>query len=155
MDEHDAHIPLERQLCFALYSASRTIQQAYKPILTDMGITFPQYLVLVTLWDQDDRTVSQIGHKLQLDSNTLTPLLKRMEAMGLVVRTRDAADERQVRLRLTGAGRDLRARAGEFVDCVVSKTGLSVAELESLQARITLLRDRLRGCGDPDPEIAS
>nr|WP_235829704.1 MarR family transcriptional regulator [Frigidibacter oleivorans] len=119
-----------------------------------MGITFPQYLVLVTLWDEDDRTVSQIGQKLQLDSNTLTPLLKRMEAMGLVVRTRDAADERQVRLRLTGAGRDFQARAGEFVDCVVSKTGLSVEELTSLQARITLLRDRLRGRCDPEPDAA-
>src|SRR3954470_8192722 len=102
---------LDNQLCFALYSASLAMTKLYKPLLAELGLTYPQYLVMLALWEQDGVAVSQLGERLSLDSGTLTPLLKRLEPAGLVSRIRSVEDERRVHLTLTAAGRKLRARA--------------------------------------------
>lgn len=132
-------------LCFALYSATHAMQQAYKPLLEELGVTYPQYLVLSVLWAADDQTVGAIGRQVQLDSNTLTPLLKRLEGQGLLSRQRDSADERQVRIRLTDAGRALAPRAERLPECILQLTGLTVEAVQDLRDRITDLRDHLRG----------
>jgi DNA-binding MarR family transcriptional regulator len=134
---------LDDFLCFALYSASHAFNRLYKPLLDELGLTYPQYLVMVTLWERDDRTVGEIGEQLFLESNTLTPLLKRMEAAGLVSRSRDPADERQVRLRLTGDGRTLLDKARRVPPCVLEATGLTADEARSLTGQIGALRTRL------------
>lgn len=130
-------------LCFAVYSASHAFNRLYKPLLDKLGLTYPQYLVMVTLWERDDRTVGDIGEQLLLESNTLTPLLKRMEAAGLVSRSRDPADERQVRLRLTKDGRALLEKAQPVPGCVLEATGLSSADARRLTEEITALRASL------------
>src|SRR5258706_16439520 len=107
----DDALRLGEFLCFAVYSASHAFNRVYKPLLDELGLTYPQYLVMVLLWEQDDQTVGSLGEKLFLESSTLTPLLKRLEALGYVKRTRDPVDERQVRVRLTERGRALRERA--------------------------------------------
>ncbi|MCZ8042136.1 MAG: MarR family transcriptional regulator [Beijerinckiaceae bacterium] len=134
---------LSEFLCFALYSASHAFNRLYKPLLDELGLTYPQYLVMVTLWERDDRTVGEIGEQLFLESNTLTPLLKRMEAAGLVSRSRDPADERQVRLRLTDEGRALLDKARRVPPCVLEATGLTVDEARSLTDQIGALRTTL------------
>ncbi|MBU8539230.1 MarR family winged helix-turn-helix transcriptional regulator [Falsiroseomonas tokyonensis] len=106
-------LKLEDNLCFALYAANHAFTAAYKPLLDPLGLTYPQYLVLLVLWEAEDQTVKALGQRLHLDSGTLTPLLKRMETAGLVRRRRDAEDERQVRIALTEAGRALQARTVE------------------------------------------
>ena len=130
-------------LCFAVYSANHAFNRLYKPLLDELGLTYPQYLVMVTLWERDDRTVGEIGEQLFLESNTLTPLLKRMEAAGLVSRSRDPADERQVRLRLTGEGRALLEKARRVPPCVLEATGLTAEDARSLTDQIGTLRARL------------
>ncbi|MBO5595735.1 MAG: MarR family transcriptional regulator [Bacteroidales bacterium] len=105
-------LKLDNQLCFRLYTASRLITQAYHPLLSGIGLTYPQYLVMMVLWEQDAQPVNDIAKKLYLETNTVTPLLKRMEAEGLISRTRGEADARQVIVRLTPKGRDLESRAG-------------------------------------------
>lgn len=137
-------LPLSRMLCFALYSASHAVQAGYKPLLDAMGLTYPQFLVLTLLWEEDDQPMSRLAAALQLDSNTLTPMLKRMEGAGLLTRRRDAEDERQVRLKLTPAGATLRDRAGDIPACLQAQSGRSLPELERLTVEITALRDRLR-----------
>lgn len=137
-------IPVPQMLCFALYSATHAMQAAYQPLLDDLGLTYPQYLVLSALWERDDQTVSQIARTLQLESNTLTPLLKRMQTTGHLTRTRDPDDERQVRIRLTDQGRALQDRAAHIPGCILEKSGLTLPGLTALQARITDLRDHLR-----------
>jgi len=107
----DQALMLENQLCFAMYSASLAMTKVYKKLLKQLDITYPQYLVMLVLWEKDEVMVSELGNKLFLDSGTLTPLLKRMEAMGLLQRCRDAADERRVLVRLSEEGRALRQRA--------------------------------------------
>jgi DNA-binding MarR family transcriptional regulator len=134
-------------ICFALYSAAHAMQQAYKPHLDGMGITYPQYLVLTVLWAGDDQTVGAIGRQVQLDSNTLTPLLKRLQVQGIVERLRDAQDERQVRIRLTEKGRALADQAARIPDCILDRSGLTMAEAAALRDRVTALRDHLRGAG--------
>lgn len=134
-------------ICFALYSAAHAMQQAYKPLLDDLGLTYPQYLVLMALWAQDGQTVGEIGRQVQLELNTLTPLLKRLESQGLVNRRRDDRDERQVRIVLTEAGRALQQRAEPITACIVEKTGMSLPDLLALRDQITALRDRLRAGG--------
>ena len=136
---------LDNQLCFALYSASLAMTKLYKPILKELGLTYPQYLVLVALWSEDGQTVGQFGQALQLESNTLTPLLKRMEAQGLVTRARDSRDERQVRVSLTDAGREMQARAAAIPGCILEKSGMSLAALTALRDQVNSLRDQLRG----------
>ena len=137
-------LPPPQMLCFALYSAAHAMQAAYKPLLDPLGLTYPQYLALSALWAEDGQTVGQIGAALMLDSNTLTPLLKRLEQAGWVTRRRDAADERQVRLTLTDAGRALRDRAAEVPGCFLDRTGLALTDAAALRDAVAALRDRLR-----------
>ncbi len=134
---------LERFLCFAIYSAGHAFNRVYKPLLDRLGLTYPQYLVMTALWEQDGQTVGQIGATLRLESSTLTPLLKRLEASGLLRRTRDAADERQVRISLTDQGRALQTSAQDVPDCVLAATGLDLEAMAKLQADIIALRDTL------------
>ena len=135
---------LDNQVCFALYAASRSVTQAYQPLLEPLGITYPQYLVLLVLWEEDCAAVKRLGERLQLDSGTLTPLLKRMEAQGLVRRLRDAEDERVVRIHLTPAGRALERRAGAIPKELACKAGLSLAEIAELRAALGRVTERLR-----------
>ena len=141
-------LPVPQMICFALYSATHAMQHAYQPLLDGLGLTYPQYLVMSALWVEDGQTVGQIARALQLDSNTLTPLLKRIEGRGLVARTRDRADERQVRVTLTDAGRALQQDADPIPACILAKTGMTLPDLTDLQTRITALRDHLRTIPD-------
>ena len=138
---------LPEMICFALYSANHAMQRVYQPLLAKMGLTYPQFLVLMLLWEDDGRTVGDLGRALQLDSNTVTPLLKRMEAQGLVTRARVAEDERQVRVALTDKGRALEGEAAGLAGCIFDACGLAVAELTALQGQVSGLRDRLRSAG--------
>ena len=142
---------LEDQLCFALYAASRAMTAVYAPMLDELGLTYPQYLVLLVLWDHDGERVSGIGDRLQLDSATLTPLLKRLEGHGLVERRRSTADERVVEVFLTAAGKRLKRRAADVPRCVFEQSGLSLAELAKLRTTLQALTGRLRA-GPPEPE---
>ncbi|ALK08694.1 MarR family winged helix-turn-helix transcriptional regulator [Blastochloris viridis] len=130
-------------VCFSIYSAALAFNRVYKPLLADMGLTYPQYLVMVVLWEEDGRTVGGIGEVLSLDSSTLTPLLKRLEGMGHLSRARDDADERVVRVRLTPGGRALRAKARVVPGCILEATGMSLEELRRLQGEIDALRRNL------------
>jgi DNA-binding MarR family transcriptional regulator len=130
-------------LCFAVYSASHAFNRVYKPLLDELGLTYPQYLVMVLLWEQDDQTVGSLGERLFLESSTLTPLLKRLEALGHVRRTRDPVDERQVRVRLTDKGRAMREKARDIPDCILEASGLEIDELRRLQSEIIALRTAL------------
>lgn len=145
MDEPPATLTPPDMICFALYSAAHAMQQAYKPLLDALGITYPQYLVLSVLWAQDDQTVGAIGRQVQLDSNTLTPLLKRLQAQRIVTRARDAEDERQVRIRLTDKGYAMRYAARGIPGCILDRSGLTQDDAIALRDRVTALRDHLRG----------
>ena len=136
-------LALDHQLCFAVYSASLAMTKLYKPLLEPLGLTYPQYLVMLVLWEQDGLTVSQLGERLSLDSGTLTPLLKRLQTAGLLQRLRDAADERRVLLQLTPAGRRLKGRAGRVPQTVACATGCKLNELASLTAQLKRLRTQL------------
>jgi MarR family transcriptional regulator, organic hydroperoxide resistance regulator len=138
-----AWLALDHQLCFALYSASLAMTKLYKPLLEPLDLTYPQYLVMLVLWEGDGVTVSALGERLALDSGTLTPLLKRLEAAGLVQRLRDAADERRVLLQLTAAGRALKARATAVPPAIASASGCSLSELSELTSRLQALRQQL------------
>jgi DNA-binding MarR family transcriptional regulator len=138
------HVPrLDEQLCFAVYSASLAMSKVYRTLLPKLGLTYPQYLVMMVLWEQDELTVSDIGERLFLDSATLTPLLKRMEAAGLIQRTRSAKDERQVIISLTRKGSALRNKATEVMPAVSCATQCSVRELTALKEQLLSLRDNL------------
>ncbi|MET1021967.1 MAG: MarR family transcriptional regulator [Arthrobacter sp.] len=130
---------LDRQLCFAMYSASRAATAAYRPILDELGLTYPQYLVLLVLWEEQPRGVRELGEELGLDSGTLSPLLKRLESLGLVERRRSAADERRVEIHLTHAGRALSARATGVPQRLADAAGLSPAELDQLRDTLSRL----------------
>lgn len=134
---------LDDLLCFAIYSASHAFTKVYKPLLAELGLTYPQYIVMIALWSEDDQTVGELGQRLHLASNTLTPLLKRLEKLGYVTRRRDEADERQVRVGLTDAGQELRARARTVPDCIADATALSSEEIERVTKRIATLRQNL------------
>ena len=144
-------LKLDHQLCFALYSASLAMTKLYKPLLEPLKLTYPQYLVMLVLWEGDGITVSQLGERLALDSGTLTPLLKRLEAALLVQRLRDAADERRVLLQLTAAGRALKARAGAVPAAIAQASGCSLSELSELKSQLRALRQRL---SDSTPRAA-
>jgi MarR family transcriptional regulator, organic hydroperoxide resistance regulator len=133
-------LQIDEQLCFALYSASRAVTRAYAPLLEPLGLTYPQYLVLLVLWERDGVAVNRIGRRLALDSGTLTPLLKRLEQRGLVQRRRATGDERVVRIQLTPAGRALRGRARKVPGELACRAGY---DIESERARRELAR--LRG----------
>jgi DNA-binding MarR family transcriptional regulator len=139
----DDALRLGEFLCFAVYSASHAFNRVYKPLLDELGLTYPQYLVMVLLWEQDDQTVGSLGEKLFLESSTLTPLLKRLEALGHVKRTRDPVDERQVRVRLTDKGRAMREKARGIPDCILEASGLEIDELRRLQSELVALRTAL------------
>ncbi|RDV10911.1 MarR family transcriptional regulator [Arthrobacter sp. RT-1] len=124
---------LDRQVCFALYSASRAATAVYRPVLDDMGLTYPQYLVMLVLWESEPRGVKELGEELGLDSGTLSPLLKRLEALGLVERRRSGEDERRVAVHLTSAGRSLSAKAAAIPQRLAKSAGLSPRELEQLR----------------------
>ena len=136
---------LDQQLCFALYSTSLAMTRVYKPLLSALGITYPQYLALLVLWENDGLSVCELGKRLFLDSGTLTPLLKRLESLALVSRLRAVDDERRVRITLTPAGRALRAKAAQIPGCILSATQCSVAELALLTQQVQALRQRLIG----------
>jgi len=148
-------LALDQQVCFALYTASRAVTARYRPLLDELGITYPQYLVLLVLWERDARTVKELGAALRLDSSTLSPLLKRLEAAGLVARARRSDDERSVTVRLTEAGGALRERAGAVPARLVCDGGLDIGELDALRetlVRLTAaLTDPQGGTADGSP----
>lgn len=141
-------LALANMICFAVYSAGHAFNRAYKPLLDALGLTYPQYLVMIVLWEEDGQTVGQIGERLVLDSSTLTPLLKRLESTGYVRRERDPADERQVRIRLTESGQELHRKAMKIPAAMVSACGRDGADLARLNAEIRALRDALTASAD-------
>jgi DNA-binding MarR family transcriptional regulator len=143
MNPSTSWLNLDRQLCFALYSSSLAMTKAYKPLLAELGITYPQYLVMLALWQRSPQGVGELGERLSLDSGTLTPLAKRLEAMGLVARNRSAHDERNVEISLTAAGKRLRERAEPLPLCIMQLTGCQLPQLESLTRELKALRDQL------------
>ena len=128
-------------LCFAVYSANLAYGRAYKPILDELGITYTQWITIVALWEQDEQTVSGLGDKLFLESNTLTPILKKLEALGYLERRRDSRDERQVIVKLTDAGRALREKGAQRT--LVEATGLRADEFAAARRTMQAVRDRL------------
>ncbi|MCX4144611.1 MarR family transcriptional regulator [Paraburkholderia madseniana] len=132
---------LSDYLCFAIYSANLAFGKAYKPILEELGLTYTQYITIIALWETDNQTVSGLGEKLFLESNTLTPILKKLEVMGYLERQRDPEDERQVRICLTKSGRRLREKALKMD--LVEATGLAPDEFEKMQKAIVALRNNL------------
>ena len=139
----DAWLALDKQLCFALYSASLAMTKVYKPLLAPLGLTYPQYLVMLALWENDAQTVSALGDKLALDSGTLTPLLKRLETQGQLSRERDAEDERRVIVRLTPAGRQLKVQARRIPQEIGRASGCELSEIVGLTRQLTSVRDAL------------
>jgi DNA-binding MarR family transcriptional regulator len=136
-------LDLDQQLCFSVYAAAHAFNRFYKPLLVPLGLTYPQYLVLLVLWKGDGVPLGSIGERLGLDSGTLTPLLKRMEAAGLLVRQRAAGDERQVLVTLTDKGRALEARAASFPTAIGKAAGCSAIELDDLRQRLFALGRQL------------
>ena len=145
MSQTNDALPLEEHLCFAVYAAGLAFNTAYKPLLEPLGLTYPQYLVLIVLWERDGRTLKEIGARLHLDSGTLTPLLKRLEAGGFLRRQRDAADERQLRVELTEKGRAVESRAAEIRARMACRLGRSSEALRTLQQELAGLTPSLRG----------
>lgn len=135
--------PLDDQLCYAIYSAGMAIQRVYKPLLDELGLTYPQYLVLNVLWREDGQTVGAIADKLALESSTLTPLLKRLETAGFLQRTRNPENERQVVIALTDQGRALQSRAGCLNDALLAISGQPLENLGSLNREVRQLRDTI------------
>jgi DNA-binding MarR family transcriptional regulator len=149
-------LALERQVCFALSIAARSVLSVYRPLLEPMGLTHPQYLVMLALWGQSPLAVKELIEMLQLDGPTLSPLLKRLEAAGLVTRTRDPQDERQLRIDLTEQGRALRADALRVPPSVVAKLGMSLSDLEAIRDGLTNLNEAARRAGvNPLPAPAA
>lgn len=141
--QDSAMLKLDKQLCFALYSTSLAMTRLYKPLLDAMGITYPQYLALLVLWEHDGLTVSALGEQLFLDSGTLTPLLKRMETAGLITRLRAAQDERRVHITLTAAGQQLKAQAASIPACILGAAQCPISEVMALTQQLQALRQRL------------
>ena len=136
-------VPLDDQVCYAIYSAGMAIQRLYKPLLDLLGLTYSQYLVLNVLWRDDEQTVGKIGEKLALESSTLTPLLKRLEVAGLLSRTRNPDNERQVVIALTEQGRALQSKAGCLGDALLESSGETPADLGALNREIRRLRENI------------
>ena len=138
------HLCLDDQLCFALYAASRAMTSAYGPLLDGLGLTYPQYLAMLVLWEKDGARVSEIGDRLQLDSATLTPLLKRLEGAELIERKRSTEDERVVEIFLTAAGKKLRKKAQDVPACMLERSGLTIKQLIALREQLVALKNHLR-----------
>jgi MarR family transcriptional regulator, organic hydroperoxide resistance regulator len=134
---------LEDQLCFALYAASRAMTARYRPLLDAIGLTYPQYLVMMLLWEEDNQTVGQLGARLSLDSGTLSPLLKRLTTAGLVTRHRRVEDERSVAIALTDAGRALRDKADAISEEIICALDLDRDEFRDLKAKLNLVTERV------------
>jgi DNA-binding MarR family transcriptional regulator len=134
---------LDDQLCFALYSTGLAMNKVYRKVLRRLDLTYPQYLVMLVLWEKDEQTVSEIGARLFLDSATLTPLLKRLETAGFVTRTRSAADERQVVVALSPAGRALEQEAAAIYEGVLCATGCAPSQLAAIKGQLDMLRGKL------------
>ncbi|KDN74611.1 MarR family transcriptional regulator [Streptomyces olindensis] len=132
----DDWLRLDQQICFSLHAASRAFNGVYRVILKDLGLTYPQYLVMLVLWEHGELPVKKLGEHLRLDSGTLSPLLKRLEAAGLVTRERSARDERSVQVRLTEEGTELRRRALQVPRRIAASTGFGAAEIRALRARL-------------------
>ncbi|UGX88319.1 MarR family winged helix-turn-helix transcriptional regulator [Phyllobacterium meliloti] len=130
-------------MCFSIYSANLAYSRVYKPVLDELGLTYPQYITIISLWEEDQQTVKGLSEKLFLESSTMTPMLKRLEAMGYLTRTRDSEDERNVRISLTDAGRGLREKGFGFGEITVKASGLTPEEFPVLQKAIAKLRDNL------------
>ena len=139
----DQLLRLDNQICFAVYSASHAFNRIYKPLLDRLGLTYPQYLVMLVLWERDGVAVKEVGERLHLDSGTLTPLLKRLEQAGLIKRTRSTEDERQVLIDLTSQGQALKEKARAVPPAILAASQCSVAELTAVKDEIVALRDRL------------
>lgn len=144
-------VPLDEQLCFSLYGASMAVGRAYKPLLDALGITYPQYLVLASLWEEDGRSIGAIADRLSLEPSTVTPLVKRLAAAGLVLRTRNQRDERQVLVRLTDEGRSMQARTACLGETLVAASGLPVDRLRDLAREVRLLREAVSGATTDAP----
>ncbi|HEV2728202.1 MAG TPA: MarR family transcriptional regulator [Solirubrobacterales bacterium] len=134
---------LEDQLCFALYAASRAMTARYRPLLDAVGLTYPQYLVMMLLWEEDNQTVGQLGARLSLDSGTLSPLLKRLTTAGLVTRHRRVEDERSVAIALTDAGRALQEKAGAISEEIICALDFDREEFADLKAKLNLVTERV------------
>lgn len=139
----DQLLRLDNQICFAVYSAAHAFNRVYKPLLDRLGLTYPQYLVMLVLWERDGVALKEIGERLYLDSGTLTPLLKRLEQAGLIRRNRSTEDERQVLIDLTSQGVALKDKARALPPSILAAAQCSVAELTAVKDEITALRDRL------------
>ena len=139
----DQLLRLDNQICFAVYSAAHAFNRVYKPLLDRLGLTYPQYLVMLVLWERDGVPLKDIGERLFLDSGTLTPLLKRLEAAGIVKRSRSSEDERQVLIALTAQGQALKEKARAVPLSILDASSCSVAELSAVKNEIVALRDRL------------
>lgn len=149
MSETDAMPRLDSQVCFALYSTLHAVNRVYTPLLDGLGLTYPQYLVMLVLWETDDVTVKTLGERLHLDSGTLTPLLKRLEALGRVRRARDPKDERHVRVSLTEAGHELRSHATDIPRLVARAMGRSTDDLKALRKELRRVRTALLETREP------
>ena len=139
----DTMLQLDNQLCFALYSASLAMTRVYKPLLDELGLTYPQYLAMLVLWERDGLMVSELGERLYLDSGTLTPLLKRLQTSGYITRIRDVEDERRVHITLTATGRKLKLKAAKIPGCILSASQCSIPELVALTSQVLALRQHL------------
>ena len=148
--KHATELPLllGNQLCFAIYSTAHAFNRVYKPLLKRLGLTYPQYLVMLVLWERDGLPVKDIGERLFLDSGTLTPLLKRLEAAELINRTRGTEDERQVLIALTSRGQALREKARAVPHAILAASACSVTELSAMKSELVALRDRLNAALD-------
>lgn len=144
-------VELDDQLCFALYAASRAVTARYRPMLDKMGLTYPQYLVMMLLWETDGQTVGQLGSRLALDSGTLSPLLKRLTTAGLVTRHRRVDDERSVSIQLTDAGRALESQAMDVSGEMIGALGLTIAEFDHLKAELRALTEKVSSEGNKAP----
>ncbi|KOV94226.1 MarR family winged helix-turn-helix transcriptional regulator [Streptomyces sp. NRRL B-3648] len=145
---------LDRQICFSLHAASRAFNGVYRVVLKELGLTYPQYLVMLVLWEQGELPVKKLGEQLRLDSGTLSPLVKRLEAAGLVRRERSAEDERSVLVQLTGEGTALRERALEVPRRIMSATGFDLAEIVDLRARLDQLTTALDAAAEAEARAA-
>jgi MarR family transcriptional regulator, organic hydroperoxide resistance regulator len=142
-DAQNAALRLDNQLCFAMYSTSLAMTKLYKPLLETLDLTYPQYLAMLALWEQDGVSVSALGERLFLDSGTLTPLLKRMEEKGLLRRQRSAQDERRVEVFLSLQGTDLKSQAARIPACVIAATHCALPDLVALTRQVQVLRKQL------------
>lgn len=140
---------MDQQICFALYSASRSLTALYRELLAPLGLTYPQYLVMQLLWQGEPSTVGALGERLELDSGTVSPLLRRLEKAGLLERRRSAVDERAVLVHLTDAGRELREQAADIPERLCAATGLDVAGIAALREQVSQLNHNVRGSLDP------